>query len=210
MFLKAQASGWYPLFLKPVIDTILADKNNIKILDVGTGPGKLLELLNEQNENLQLTGIDIDTSMIGEARKKMLHKNVSFQYQEVNAKLDFDDTEFDVVTFCSVLFLLDDAAKTFLFNEALRVLKPNGKIIVLTPSGKKTIISSFAEVWHYPYTPTNWTFIVWKTLTTKGARKWKQNEWLKVFSQRRHLKYGDEKTFNKNATIEIVTKTNNN
>ena len=205
-FLKAQTSGWYPLFLKPVVDRILADKNNIKILDIGTGPGKLLELLNEQNADLQLTGIDIDTSMINEARKKISHKNVLFHYQRVNEKLEFTDNEFDAVTFCSVLFLLDDTTKAFLFNEALRVLKPDGKIIVLTPSGKKMIISSFVEVWKYPYSSTNWTFIVWKTLTTKGARKWNRSEWLKRFSKQKNLKYTGEITFTKNATIEIITK----
>ena len=161
---------------------------------------------NQEDVKQQLTGIDIDTSMINEARKKISHKNVSFHYQRVNEKLEFTDNEFDAVTFCSVLFLLDDTTKAFLFNEALRVLKPDGKIIVLTPSGKKMIISSFVEVWKYPYSSTNWTFIVWKTLTTKGARKWNRSEWLKRFSKQKNLKYTGEITFTKNATIEIITK----
>ncbi len=204
VFLKAQTSGWYPLFLKPVVDAVLADKNSIKVLDIGTGPGKLLELLIKQNENLQLTGIDIDTSMINEARKRLMNKNVSFLYEKVNKKLEFADNEFNVVTFCSVLFLLDDSTKTFLLNEALRVLKPDGKIVVLSPSGKKAIISSFTEVWRYPFTSTNWTFIVWKTFTTRGGNEWRKNNWLQQYARKNKQSYSTELVFNNNAILETI------
>jgi len=137
IFLKAQDSGWYPEFLKPVVETVAVIEGNKKILDIGTGPGKLPELLIKHDTSMQITGIDIDTAMIDEARKRLTHKNVSYQYEKINAPLEFADNEFDAVTFCSILFLLDDSTKTLLMNEALRVLKLNGKIIILTPSGRK-------------------------------------------------------------------------
>ena len=89
-------------------------------------------------------------------------------------------------------------------NEALRVLNPDGIIIVLSPSGKKTIISSLIEVWRYPFASTNWTFIIWKTFTTRSARKWQYKNWLADFSAKQSLKYASTLIFNNNATIETI------
>lgn len=205
IFLKAQNSGWYKPFLTPVVNAISTEK---KILDIGTGPGKLLQLFAQKDTSLILTGIDIDSNMIYEARKRVKGQNISFEFQEINKKLAFEDNSFDAVTFCSVLFLLDDSTKQFLVNEALRVLKPDGKIIVLTPSGKKSILSSFVEVWRYPFKATNWTFIIWKTFTTHTARKWQRKMWLKNYATSQQLAYSNEIVFNKNATLEILSKNN--
>ena len=204
VFLKATKSGWYPLFLKPVVDNISIDKQYKHVLDIGTGPGKLAELLIQKDSNLQFTGIDINTIYIDEAKRRVKHQNVSFHYGKANEKLEFADDEFDVVSFCSVLFLLDDNTKTFLMNEALRVLNQNGKIIVLTPSGRKTILSSLIEVWRYPFSSNNWTFIIWKTFTTRSARKWQHKNWLDDFSAKQSLNYASTLIFNNNATIETI------
>ena len=205
IFLKAQDSGWYPEFLKPIVDAVNEEKGFKKVLDIGTGPGKLAELLIKSDSTLQITGIDIDTAMIDKARKRLSHQNVSFQYQKLNAPLDFPDKEFDVVTFCSVLFLLDDSTKSLLMKEALFVLKPNGKIIILSPSGKKSFFSAFFEVWNFPYTRHNWTFIIWRLFTSNRGRIWQKQRWLFKFSQEKRLVYNSSLTFNNNASIEIIT-----
>ena len=209
IFLRATKSGWYPQFLQPVVKVVLADPGNNKLLDIGTGPGTLPEMLIKEDSNLNITGIDSSTSMINEAGKRLKHKNVSFQYGKANERLPFANEVFDVVTFCSVLFLPDDTAKTFLLKEALRVLKPNGKIIILTPSGKKLNISAFAEVWQFPFSLNNWTFLVWKIVTSRSGRKWQQQKWLASYSEFKKLSYSTFLTFNRNASIEIINKTNN-
>lgn len=111
IFLQATKSGWYPEFLKPVVCTITSNNEPQKILDIGTGPGTLPQMLIKKNEALQITGIDIDKSMIAEAKQRLTHQNVAFQHQIANEPLPFADSEFDIVTFCSVLFLLDDSTK---------------------------------------------------------------------------------------------------
>jgi len=206
IFIKATDSGWYPAFLTPVVETVIANKEQRNILDVGTGPGTLPRILISSDSTLKITGIDIDTAMIDEARKKLIHKNVSFQYDKVNTPMEFTDNQFDVVTFCSVLFLLDDSTKTNLINEALRVLKPNGKIIILTPSGRKPILSSFIEVWRYPFSLNNFTFIIWKIATTNRGRKWQRQKWLEQFAVKHKIKYSNSLAFNKNASFEIISK----
>jgi ubiquinone/menaquinone biosynthesis C-methylase UbiE len=205
LFLKATQSAWYSHFLNPVVGAISNSTKNLKILDVGSGPGTLAQLLNEKEAQFEITGIDISKKMIEEAKKRVSHKNISFQNQKVNAPLAFADKQFDVVTFCSVLFLVEDKLKAKLIQEALRVLKPNGKIIILTPSGKKSILSSFFEVWKYNFSIYNLTFPIWKIATTRSGRKWQRQKWLEKFASKNKLNYSKSFTFNDNATIEIIT-----
>ncbi len=206
IFIKATKSGWYPEFLNPVVETIVSNTENRTILDIGTGPGTLPQMLIQKDSSLQITGIDIDTTIIDEAKRGRFHKNVSFQYQKINAPLQFASEQFDVVTFCSVLFLVKDDIKSDLMNEALRILKPNGQIIILTPSGKKPILSSLIEVWKYKFSFNNFTFPIWKIATTRGGKKWQRQKWLENYSVENKLNYTANLTFNDNATIEIISK----
>lgn len=210
IFLKATESGWYPEFLKPVVEAITYTEAHRTVLDIGTGPGTLPQMLIKADFTLHITGIDVDSAMINEARKRLSHKNVSYQYEKLNVPLAFADNQFDVVTFCSVLFLVDDSTKLKLMNEALRVVKPNGKIIILTPSGQKVIVSSFIEVWHYRFTLNNFTFIIWKMATTRGGRKWQRQKWLEQYAKKKNLNYTSSLIFNNNASIETILKTINN
>jgi ubiquinone/menaquinone biosynthesis C-methylase UbiE len=206
IFFQATQSGWYPQFLEPVVEEITNDSNNKTVLDIGTGPGTLPQMLIKQNQSFQITGIDISDKMIAEAKRRTKHKNITFLNQQPTDKTSFKSNTFDVVTFCSVLFLLDDSTKKSLMNEAIRLLKPNGKIIVFTPSGNKPVILSFVEVWKYPFSMNNYTFIVWKTATTHSGRKWKQQKWLARFADENKLNYSSSLTFNNNALMEIITK----
>jgi ubiquinone/menaquinone biosynthesis C-methylase UbiE len=156
--------------------------------------------------DLKITGIDINKTMIDEARESVLNKNVYFEYQNSKAPLPYADNQFDVVTFCSVLFLVDDSIKANLISEALRVLKPKGRIIILTASGKKSILTSFIEVWRYPFSVNNFTFIIWKIATTIGGRLWEKRKWLERYKAQKELMYTSSLSFNNNATIEIIYK----
>jgi ubiquinone/menaquinone biosynthesis C-methylase UbiE len=207
IFLQATQSGWYPEFLSSVVDVVLTNPEHKQILDIGTGPGKLPELLIQKDSSFLITGIDINSVDINEARRRVKHPNISFQYGIASGKLEFIDNTFDVVTFCSVLFLLNDSGKSSLVNEAVRVLKPGGKIIVLTPSGKKTILSSFREINNFPKSRYNWTYFVWKAATKNRGKKWQKNNWLQDFSHKKRMNYLKKLSFSNNASIEILTKT---
>ena len=104
IFLKATNSGWYPEFLKPVVKTVAVNSESKKILDIGTGPGTLPQMLINEDSSLQITGIDIDTAMIDKARRQLVHKNVSFDYEKINAPLAFVDNEFDTIINPTILF----------------------------------------------------------------------------------------------------------
>jgi ubiquinone/menaquinone biosynthesis C-methylase UbiE len=206
VFIAANKSEWYPKFLEPVVASVASNGSNLQILDIGTGPGKLPELLVRKDSSFRIVGTDISRSYIEEAKRRVQHKNVSFQLVSGDERLSFDDSSFDIVTLCSVLFLLDDSAKSSLMMEVLRVLKPGGKIIVLTPSGEKIGLSAFSEVWAFPYSRHNWTYPVWKNLTLRSGRKWRKEKWLSNFSINHSLFHCSEFVFNNNATIETITK----
>jgi ubiquinone/menaquinone biosynthesis C-methylase UbiE len=210
IFIKATRSGWYSEFLNPVVDSILGDPESNRVLDIGTGPGTLPQMLINQNQALRISAIDTSRAMIDEARKTVSHKNINFEYQTTNRPLPFASTEFDIVTLCSVLFLLDESTKANLISEALRILKPQGKIVILTPSGRKPILSSFFEVWKYPFSINNYTFPIWKLATTGGARSWQRQKWSEKYARENQLNYTKSLAFNNNATIEILIKSSKN
>lgn len=205
-FEKATESGWYHPFLQPVIDSIKNHGSNLKVLDLGTGTGKLPEFLIKQDSTNFITGIDIDSAFIVNAKARVKHPHVNFDFQKINSKLDFPDSSFDIVTICSVLFLVDDATKLLLYSEALRILKPGGKIIVLTPSGKKSRISAFTDLRKFKKHKYNWTYILWKNLTMSGGQRWLANNWLKNIATENQLFYNSKLVFNENAYIEIIIK----
>ena len=201
----ATKSGWYPEFLMPVVAAIMASSGHKQILDIGTGPGTLPQMLIKRAPDLYISGIDTSTVMIDEAKRGLTHQNVFFQHRKANTSLEFSNNRFDTITFCSVLFLMDDVAKVNLINEALRVLKPGGTLLILTPSGKKSILSSFTEVWKYPFSLNNFTFIIWKIATTKRARLWRKQGWLSQFSIEKKMNYSVQTVFNNNAILETIS-----
>jgi ubiquinone/menaquinone biosynthesis C-methylase UbiE len=205
IFLQATRSGWYPQFLKPVVTQILEHPGTTEVLDIGTGPGTLPQMITQQNPTIQVTGIDTSRAMIDEARKSIQHENVSFADQQENKPLPFSASQVDIISFCSVLFLLNGAAMNQLLDEALRILKPGGKLVILTPSGRKPIITSFTEVWRYPFSIRNYTFVIWKLATTAGGRRWSNKNWLEKFASENGLKYTKSLVFNSNATLETIT-----
>lgn len=204
-FMMAQQSGWYPQFLKPVADIVNSTIKIGKVLDIGTGPGMLPALL-KTNDQLQITGTDISFSMIQRAKENVKSPNVTFFVQDKNSFKDISDSTFDLVTICSVLFLLDTKTRSNLLDEVTRLLKPSGKIIVLTPSNKKSFLFALKDVWRFPFSKYNWTFFVWKTLTAERGNAWQKEKRLFQYSQSKHFEYTISNVFYDYATIETITK----
>ncbi len=205
-FLWATKSTWYMEFLCPVVNAISQKTSIVEVLDIGTGPGTLPQMLIEKNESLKVTGIDIDSTMIAEANKRFHHDRVVYQIQQNPTRLGFAEAQFDAVTICSVLFFLNDTTRQNLLKEALRVIKPGGSIYILTPSGKKAVYSSLFEVWNFKPSFFNFTFPIWKIATTQGGRAWEKENWAKKFACTNQLNYSAELTFSNNAFLEILTK----
>jgi ubiquinone/menaquinone biosynthesis C-methylase UbiE len=88
------------LLMKPLYRRIAADiaataPDGAALLDVGTGPGLLLEALDRLRPDLRLVGVDLAADMIDHARRN-LNDQVELHAADV-AALPFADDRFDLV-----------------------------------------------------------------------------------------------------------------
>jgi ubiquinone/menaquinone biosynthesis C-methylase UbiE len=102
-----------------------SDSEINSILDIGTGSGDFIEVLQDVFPQAQITGVDPDTESLEEAIKK--YPGVSFG--EMRAEiLEFADNSFDLASISMALHHLPDIQTSL--KEMLRVVKPGGWIIV--------------------------------------------------------------------------------
>lgn len=197
-FSNVQEADWYRSFLQPVIEEIPAKST---VLDIGTGPAKLLQIL-VQEKNADCTGIDIDAGMLAEARTKLAGTSARLFQINTGSDLPFEDNSFDEIFFCNVLFNLSPEAGLILLQEASRVLKPDGKIIILTPSG----VGKLADLPRNLFRPANYSFGIWYLATRRRAKAWTTNSYLKEFCESHALSYAQNIVFNGFANLEIIEK----
>ena len=91
-----------------------------KLLDVGTGPGRLLVEINRLNPDLDLFGLDISASMIKVARNNLQNIPANLQVGSIQ-HTNYDSNFFSIVT-CSGSFYLWDYPEESI-EEIYRILK---------------------------------------------------------------------------------------
>lgn len=99
-----------------------------KILDVGVGTGMTLPLY---PRDCHVTGIDLSTSMLNQARKKvgkMALSNVTLIEMDA-CDLTFEDNTFDYVVATHIVSVVPEPVR--LVSEMRRVTKHNGKLIIV-------------------------------------------------------------------------------
>ena len=104
----------------------LDSKKQLKILEIGCGPGALAEALHRWYPAAQITAIDRDSSFIEFAREKI--GGVEFVEGDATA-LPFEDDTFDVTISNTVQ---EHVEPTAFWGEQLRVLKPGGICLCLS------------------------------------------------------------------------------
>ncbi len=104
-----------------------------KLLDVGTGHGRLLAEINRINPKIELYGIDISKKMILLAKNNLSNIQATLQQGNITST-QYENDYFDLIT-CTGSFYLWNAPVEAL-NEIHRILKP-GKHAVLFESHKE-------------------------------------------------------------------------
>ena len=115
--------------VESTVRDLLADKPIRRLLDVGTGTGRMLELMADRAE--RLLGIDASAAMLGVARANLAKagiRNARVAQDDVYA-LSFPRDTFDAVIIHQVLHYLDDPARAI--AEAARTLRPDGHLLVV-------------------------------------------------------------------------------
>jgi ubiquinone/menaquinone biosynthesis C-methylase UbiE/DNA-binding transcriptional ArsR family regulator len=111
------------------IRAALADKPFRSLLDLGTGTGRMLELLGAGID--RGLGIDLSLDMLAFARARLDRaglRHCSVRQGDVY-DLPLPRDSFDVVVVHQVLHFLDDGARAV--REAARVLRPQGRLLIV-------------------------------------------------------------------------------
>jgi ubiquinone/menaquinone biosynthesis C-methylase UbiE len=194
-FSGVQESDWYGRFLEPVVQEV---PDGSRVLDIGTGSGKLLQLLHEQKSCI-VAGTDLSKSMLAAAERKLKNSGAKLIRTTEKPPYPFEENHFDCATICNLLFLLPQEAGMSILKEAQRLVKPDGKIIILSP----TCADQFSKLSRLYLKPGNLSILLWYFSTRNNAGKWKQN-YLKTFADAHSLSYKKNIGFNGFAAVEIL------
>jgi len=195
-FSNLQEAPWYREFLNPVIDEI---ENNTNLLDIGTGSGKMLEILFSE-KNVKCVGTDTNSDMLEEARIKLKDTNVKLHLTPPGEVLPFEQNTFDYISICSVLFHLKKEDIDSMLKDCIQLLKDGGKIVILTPTGKGNVMS----LSKYYFSLKNYGIYVWYKATKKRAKLWSKNQYLKQYAIDHKLKYEAKTVMNGFAILEVL------
>ena len=97
-----------------------------RLLDVGTGPGRLLSEINEQIPAMELHGLDISPSMLKVAAERL--GDVAKLKLGNIIKTDYPDNYFDCVICSGSLYNWDNPVEGL--DEIFRILKPGQKALL--------------------------------------------------------------------------------
>lgn len=115
--------------VETLILSILGERPFQTLLDLGTGTGRLLELLSPKY--ISALGVDASHDMLSVARANLARANVTnaqVRQGDIYA-LNVPPSSFDVVTVHQVLHFLDDPARAL--AEAARALRPGGRLLII-------------------------------------------------------------------------------
>lgn len=102
------------------------DKSEIKILDIGTGPGFFSIIMKERGYDVY--SVDYTEEMLVKARKNAGELGELIHFMRMDAqKLEFDDHQFDFIMSRNLTWVLSEPKKAY--TEWYRVLKEGGKMI---------------------------------------------------------------------------------
>lgn len=111
-----------------------------EVCDLGCGPGHVARYLWEQG--VQVCGIDLSSSMVGEARR--LNPGIKFEQGNMFALNTPDATWAGIIGFYSIIHV-PSADHVLVFSEMRRVLQSDGLLLLAFHVGEKVI--HFDELW---------------------------------------------------------------
>jgi ubiquinone/menaquinone biosynthesis C-methylase UbiE len=102
-------------------------KEDLDILDIGTGPGFFPIILSDEKH--KVTGIDLTDNMIHFAKKNLKDEGKEAVLLSMDChNLTFEDNSFDLVLCRNLTWTLDNPSRAY--DEWKRVLRPGGRLLV--------------------------------------------------------------------------------
>jgi ArsR family transcriptional regulator len=146
-YFRRNAASWHRLRslhvddgeVERVIGRLLPKRGIASLLDIGTGTGRMLELLGPRAA--KGVGIDLSREMLAIARARLERAGLAHcRVRQADLyRLPFADGAFDVATIHQVLHFLDRPAAAV--AEAARVLAPGGRLLIadFAPHGEERL-----------------------------------------------------------------------
>lgn len=110
---------------------LLPENQNLKVLDIGTGPGFFTIILEELGYS-NITGVDYSYKMLEVAKENIKtygKENSSIQLMQMDAQnLEFEPESFDIIVSRNLTWNLEKPQQAY--SEWLRVLKPKGALFI--------------------------------------------------------------------------------
>jgi ubiquinone/menaquinone biosynthesis C-methylase UbiE len=128
----------------------------MRILELGSGSGRLAIEIKRQHPDVAIDAIDADTSMVARARKKAAGAGVDIAFREGDMTSLPDEGSYDRVYSTMVFHHLSPQAKTEALAAARRVLRPGGSFVV----------ADFGR----PRDPLQWALFAWIQQPLDGFR----------------------------------------
>ena len=97
-----------------------------RILDLGTGDGRLIALLRLDRPDIEALGLDISRPMLAAARQQLAGEDqITLLHHDMNSRLP-DIGRFHAAVSCFAIHHLDDRRKRSLYGEVFELLEPDG------------------------------------------------------------------------------------
>ena len=142
-----------------------------QLLDVCTGTGCVALTAAEKLSQGKVTGIDLSSGMLQQARNKAAEQNLNnTEFKQMDLEhLEFENGIFDAATSSFGLFFLEDM--THALNNIARVVKPGGKVAITSFTGEA--FSPMADIFIKRYESTGREVppLSWKRLATEELIK---------------------------------------
>lgn len=144
--------------MKPIADWMAGrNQRDLRGLDVGCGTGRLLAFLHAAWPGLRLTGLDLSSPYLEEARR-VIGRTARVKLIEGAAeKLPFDDASLDLVVSSYLLHELPPAVRAKTLAEMARVARPDGLVVIVDSIQKgdrpdwNGLLDLFPHYFHEPY-----------------------------------------------------------
>ncbi|MFE4711171.1 class I SAM-dependent methyltransferase [Paenibacillus sp. NPDC056722] len=127
-----QRQAWLDLILEHA-----PQKETLKVLDIGCGPGFFSVILSSAGH--LVTGIDCTDNMLEQARSHSDREGVTVTFRKMDSHvLDFGDDSFDLLVCRNVTWSLADPEAAY--KEWKRVLKPGGRLLVFDANWNRHLV----------------------------------------------------------------------
>lgn len=153
--------AWQDLqvYEKPALDDLVAHadfEHASAVFEFGCGTGRLAERLLENHlpEHATYTGVDVSTTMVGIAARRVARwsNRARIELADAGATLPYGNDVFDRFVSTYVFDLLPPARLEDAFTEARRVLSANGKLCIATSTeGTTPVTRIVSSIWKRMY-----------------------------------------------------------